>query len=74
MSNDRTSSTVLRDIDIPFFRLVAIILKFMFASIPALIIFYAILFGLVLAIAAVFGGAAGLLHQFNLPQLGSPKF
>ena len=72
MSNERPTSTVIRDIDIPFFRLVAIILKFMFASIPALILFYAILFGLLLAVASVFGGAAGLLNHLHEQPLRWP--
>ena len=42
----------IADIDIPFWRMVAIILKWGFASIPALIIF-SIIFGI---IAAVIGG------------------
>ena len=65
MRNERSTSTIIRDIDIPFFRMVAIMLKFMFASIPALILFYAILFVFALAVAAVFGGAAGLLNHFG---------
>ena len=65
MRNERSTSTIIRDIDIPFFRMVAIMLKFMFASIPALILFYAILFVFVLAVAAVFGGAVGLLNHFG---------
>ena len=65
MSNERSTSTVIRNIDIPFSRLVAIMLKFMFASIPALILFYAILFLFALAATAVLGGAAGLLNHFG---------
>ena len=41
MSSEGNGVTV-RDFDIPFGRLVAIILKVMIASIPALIVFYAI--------------------------------
>ena len=69
MPNERTTPTVIHDIDIPFSRMVVIMLKFMFASIPALILFYAALFVIVLAIAAVFGGAAGLLNHFSVPPL-----
>ena len=43
----------IADIDIPFWRMVAIILKWSFASIPAVIIF-SIIIGIV---AAVLGGA-----------------
>lgn len=49
-------SVTLKDVDIPFFRMVVIILKWSLASIPALILLWTILFfvGLVL-------GAGGLL-------------
>jgi len=61
-------NTTVTDIDIPFSRLVVIILKFMLASIPALIVFYAILFAVVLGFAMVFGGGAALLNHLALPQ------
>ncbi|MCG8650800.1 MAG: hypothetical protein MI861_13260 [Pirellulales bacterium] len=54
MQND---TVVIRDIDIPFGRLVSIMLKIMFAAIPAVILFY--LFFAVLGL--LFAGGAGLL-------------
>lgn len=36
------NQTTITDIDIPFGRLVVIILKFMLAAVPAIILFYAI--------------------------------
>jgi hypothetical protein len=68
MAKNTDSSTVLRDIDIPFFRLVMIILKFMIASIPAMIVFYALLFLIALGFAAAFGGGASLFNFFHLPH------
>ena len=47
----------IADIDIPFWRMVAIIIKWAFASIPAVIII-SIIFAI---IGALLGGAVGLL-------------
>lgn len=63
MNQNEPSPTVLTDIDIPFGRLVIIILKTMLASIPAVFIFYAIFFGLALMVITVFGGGAALLQH-----------
>ncbi len=59
------SDITVRDIDIPFGRLVVIILKVMLASIPAIIVFYAIMFAIIMMFALVFGGGIGLLDHLN---------
>ena len=49
----------IADVDIPFWRMVAIIIKWTFAAIPAMIIL-SIIFGIIAAIAGlVFGGMFG---------------
>jgi hypothetical protein len=53
--------TTLTDIDIPFGRMIMIIFKFMLASIPAVLLLYAILFGIMLAFGIGLGGFAALL-------------
>ena len=63
--------TTLTDVNIPFGRLVVIILKVMIASIPALIIFYAIIFAIAFAVAIVFGGGAAVLQ--HLLHQGPPQ-
>ncbi len=50
----------ITDVDIPFGRLVAIILKVMLASIPAILLFYAVLAAIMLAAAMAFGGLGAL--------------
>jgi len=53
--------TVITDIRIPFGRMVAIIVKWMLASIPAIILMYIILFAFMAVFALVFGvGLGGL--------------
>lgn len=59
MNND--NRIVLTDIDISFGRMVSIILKFMLASIPAILLLYAVLFGIILLFGLGFGGLAALL-------------
>ena len=54
---------VLTDIDISFGRMVSIILKFMLASIPAILLLYAVLFGIALLFGLGFGGLAALLSM-----------
>ncbi len=59
---DRTrTETVLKDIDIPFARLVVILLKVMLASIPAMILLYAIILIGTLLFVFVFGGGLAAL-------------
>lgn len=60
-----STPTTVTDINIPFGRLVMIMLKLMLASIPALILFYIIIGGLFLLIMLVFGGGAALLQNFQ---------
>ena len=55
----------IADIDIPFWRMVAIILKWSFASIPAIIIF-SIIIGI---ISAVFGGILYAIFGASIPGL-----
>jgi hypothetical protein len=58
-------STTITDIDIPFGRLVVIILKFMLASIPAVLVIYAIIGMVTLFIMAIFGGVGALSHSLS---------
>ena len=53
--------TTITDIRIPFGRMVAIILKWMLASIPAILLMYLILFGIMLVFAGGLGGFAALM-------------
>ena len=55
--------TVITDIQIPFGRMIAIILKWMLASIPAIILMYLVIFGIMLIFAGGLGGLAALLSQ-----------
>jgi len=55
--------TTITDIRIPFGRMVAIILKWMLASIPAILLMYLIMFGILLVFAGGLGGFAALLSQ-----------
>ena len=55
----------IADIDIPFWRMVAIILKWSFASIPAIIIFSII----IMIISAVLGGILYAIFGANIPGL-----
>ena len=52
--------TTINDIDIPFGRMVVIILKFMLASIPAILLMYAIMATITLILFAFMGGAAAI--------------
>lgn len=62
MNTPPENRIVVNDVDIPFSRLVVIVLKLMLASIPAIILFYIIILGIALGIVAIFGGGAALLH------------
>jgi hypothetical protein len=48
--------TVITDIQIPFGRLVVLIIKYLFAAIPALIIFWIFMLIVGLILSAIFGG------------------
>jgi hypothetical protein len=52
---------IITDIRIPFGRMIAIILKWMLAAIPAVFLMYAILFGIMLLFGVGLGGCAALL-------------
>ncbi len=51
------------NIDIPFGRMILIILKFMLASIPAVLLMYLIMIPIMLLFAGGLGGCAALLSQ-----------
>jgi hypothetical protein len=53
----------ITDVDIPFGRMIAIILKWMLAAIPAIILMYLIIFGIALIFGVGLGGCAALLSQ-----------
>lgn len=55
--------TTITDIRIPFRRMVAIILKWMLASIPAIILMYVVMFIIMLVFVGGFGGFAALMSQ-----------
>lgn len=61
MNENRTTIT---DIDIPFGRMVMIILKAMLAAIPAMLLFYLIMIPIFLLFGLGLGGCAAL---FSLP-------
>jgi len=58
MNENRTTVT---DIEIPFGRMVLIILKFMLASIPAILLFYITLIPIFMLFGLGLGGCAALL-------------
>lgn len=58
MNDNRTT---VADIDIPFGRMVMIILKFMLASIPAVLLFYLILIPILMLFGVGLGGCAALM-------------
>lgn len=55
------SRITVTDIDIPFGRMIMIILKLMLASIPAVLLLYAVVFGVALLCGLGLGGCAALL-------------
>ena len=60
-----TTTTIITDIDIPFGRLVGIMLKFMLASIPAVLTMYAIMGAIALVFVAIFGGIGALSQSIH---------
>jgi len=69
------NGTTITDVRIPFGRMVAIILKWMLASIPAIILLYIVMALLSLLMFAVIGGGAvglGALLDEALPPLELP--
>ncbi len=68
------NQTTITNIDIPFGRLVAIIFKFIVASIPAILFVYFVLGLISLALMAVFGGLLAGMGAFdNLPTADGVK-
>ena len=68
------SQTTITNIDIPFFRLVGIIFKFIIASIPAMILAYFIFAAISVVLFMIFGGiliGSGALESW-LESLSSP--
>ncbi len=57
--------TVITDIEIPFGRLILIMVKLVLAAIPALIIVWIIFFAIGLALSAVFG--VSFMHMWSGP-------
>lgn len=57
------NNVTLTDIDIPFGRLVGIILKLMLAAIPAVLLLYAVIFATALIFGLGLGGCAALLSM-----------
>lgn len=55
------NQTTVTDIDIPFGRMVMIILKFMLASIPAVLLFYLIMIPIFMLFGVGLGGCAALM-------------
>jgi hypothetical protein len=66
MNQNSSTNITVTDVDIPFGRLVGLILKIMLASIPALIVFYLLVGAVTLVLFGIFGGGAALLK--NLPH------
>lgn len=59
----------ITDVDIPFTRLVVIILKTMLASIPAVIVMYALLAAVGIGLVIVFGGLGVVLENLQQGRL-----
>ncbi len=55
------AQVVLTDVDMPFWRMVWVITKFMLASIPAAILFYLITIGIFILGVLAFGGLGSLM-------------
>lgn len=75
MSETSGTPVTITNIDIPFGRLILIILKWMFASIPALIIFYVIIGGIALVLALILGAVTGGGHSIleQLKHMSPPQ-
>ena len=63
MNTNTDANITIRNIDIPFWRLVVILLKLMLASLPALLLFYLVLLVIVIGVMAVFGGGVAVLQH-----------
>jgi hypothetical protein len=58
-----TQRITITDIDMPFGRMVAFMVKWSFAAIPALLIMWAVAATVFFIIAIFFGGMSALLHH-----------
>jgi hypothetical protein len=65
----RRKGVTITDVDIPFTRLVVIILKTMLASIPAVIVMYALLAAVGIALLILFGGLGVVLENLQQGRL-----
>ncbi len=65
----RRKGVTITDVDIPFTRLVVIILKTMLASIPAVIVMYAFLAAVGIALLIFFGGLGVVLENLQQGRL-----
>lgn len=65
MNVSPSTPTTITDVNVPFGRLVAIMLKMMLASIPAVLIMYAVMAVAALIAVAVFGGGAALFNNLG---------
>jgi hypothetical protein len=61
-----TDRLVMTDIDIPFGRLIFIMVKFVLAAIPALLIVWMIFFAIGIALTAIFG--VSFMHLWTGPE------
>lgn len=68
-TSSHQTRTTITDIDIPFGRLVMIMLKMMLASIPAIMLMYAVMFVIFMVMMLVFGGLGALSGAFNSGSL-----
>jgi hypothetical protein len=69
---DSSNLVTVRDIDVPFFRMVSILIKWSIAAIPAMImvaIIYAVIFALLGGIIAGILGALGV----PIPEVPTPS-
>ncbi|HHE32999.1 MAG TPA: hypothetical protein ENL07_10375 [Chlorobaculum parvum] len=60
-------SVVVTDIKMPFGSMVIFLVKLALASIPALLIIYAVMFGFIMILVLLFGGIGTLSEMFRHP-------
>lgn len=65
MNEVPSTPVTVTNIDIPFGRLVTIMLKMMLASIPAILILYAIMGAVALVLTALFGVGGAFLNNMG---------
>jgi hypothetical protein len=65
MNEVPSTPVTVTNIDIPFGRLVTIMLKMMLASIPAILILYAIMGAVALVLMALFGVGGAFLNNMG---------